>query len=843
MISLFLALLMMVMGLSGCELLDRVSDGTEDGSSAEDSSANASDATTENNTPTTEKKEPDPTPVVIKGTKFALNNTATWLKKLDPRMEATADHITCDWSASGIEFTATLKGDIFFEVNTSAKKGGGKEGCYFRAYVDGEAYLNGTSPYYELKNGAGVITLKNIPEGTHTIRLVKVSGYTLANVELKNVYLNGTVSETAPAEKDLFFEFIGDSMSCGWGVVGNHDGAYTDQDATLAYPYLVSDALNADYSVVALSGQGIIKGNPGIAHGYKYASPFRSKTTEYSFTRKADVVVINADTNDAYSQYPEETYLKALKAFVEYVRQKNGADAHIVLVCNMMKTNYTRTIETMVKELGGAQSRYYYYKADTAKGVYSAHPTAEENVTYASEIGGMISAILAGSYVDGSKPTDFINCYEEKFTSAVLPLAGGTIVPEISNGTLNVNAPNWNNSRYQIVSREVFETAPDKTMIEMKVDFSKIGTFALILNAQADNPNGSKGAIVVSLRLGTGADAYTSANDSTPIDGTKDLYVSAGVFQLSDGNQNLGLVNKLALDIPEGATNATLDKFTVVVENQAVGCKVYVYIGDTCVANYELANNGYRIAADSYVALWAQNSVCQIDDLKVSAVEGDITTATVPTAGTVLYENRFDLSQFGIGKTPEYNQPALKIDDKGKLVSNGGAWKSHSCTVANGATYSDHYVVDFQMDVTTKPSRLLFVFNNAGDATTAGEFHKNSIAIAFDWINNTGLKIYAKKYDENGNQIETKIAERSVWGTDAPAGWDHTSFRFTVDVDSTPEDGCLVTVFANDQNMVSFTLDNNYDVKEDCALELWTEGTCNVGIDSIAVKNYKAVEN
>ena len=34
-------------------------------------------------------------------TVFALNESSAWVKKLDPRMEAMADGIPCDWSASG----------------------------------------------------------------------------------------------------------------------------------------------------------------------------------------------------------------------------------------------------------------------------------------------------------------------------------------------------------------------------------------------------------------------------------------------------------------------------------------------------------------------------------------------------------------------------------------------------------------------------------------------------------------------------------------------------------------------------------------------------------------------
>ena len=262
-------------------------------------------------------------------TVFALNGSSAWVKKLDPRMEATADGIPCDWSASGIEFVATGKGDMTFALTVTTNMGAGKEGCFFRAYVDGAAYLNGESAYYEVKKGDATITLKNLPEGTHTIRLVKVTGYTLANTMLKSVSFDGTVAETAPAAKNLLLEFVGDSICCGWGVIVDHKGAYSDQDATMAYPYLIAEAMGADLSVMALSGQGLTVGNPGIFAGYKYASPNRSMKTEYSFARKADYSILNVGTNDAFQNLSAADFEAKLKAFIAVVREKNGLSYNI----------------------------------------------------------------------------------------------------------------------------------------------------------------------------------------------------------------------------------------------------------------------------------------------------------------------------------------------------------------------------------------------------------------------------------------------------------------------------------------------------------------------------------
>lgn len=326
---------------------------------------------------------------------FRLNESSTWVKKLDSRMEATADGIVCDWSAAGIEFVVTGKGDMTFSLSVTTDMGGGTEGCFFRAYVDGTAYLNGESAYYEVKKGDATITLKDLPEGTHTVRLVKATGYVLANTIFRSVSFDGTVAETAPEAKKLLLEFIGDSICCGWGVIGNHKGAYTDQDATMAYPYLVADAMNADLSVVALSGQGLTVGNPGIFAGYRYASPNRSMKNEYGFERKADYSIINIGTNDCAYGLSAADFEVKLKELIAMVREKNGADCRIILVGGMMKTEYNNTLDRVVQELGRADAGYYVYIADRAVG--GNHPTAAEHKGYAGQLSEMLDEIERGS--------------------------------------------------------------------------------------------------------------------------------------------------------------------------------------------------------------------------------------------------------------------------------------------------------------------------------------------------------------------------------------------------------------------------------------------------------------
>ena len=169
----------------------------------------------------------------------------------------------------------------------------------------------------------------------------------------------------------------------------------------MAYPYLIAEAMGADLSVMALSGQGLTVGNPGIFAGYKYASPNRSMKTEYGFARKADYSILNVGTNDAFQNLSAADFEAKLKAFVAVVREKNGADCRIVLVGGMMKTEYNDIIKRVTHELGGAAEKYYVYIADQAAG--GNHPTEAEHKEYAELLGGMLDAIEKDAAYDAKE--------------------------------------------------------------------------------------------------------------------------------------------------------------------------------------------------------------------------------------------------------------------------------------------------------------------------------------------------------------------------------------------------------------------------------------------------------
>ncbi len=414
---------LLALGLAGCAVLDRFSPNSDATDEAPRETSGAPDSTEESTPPTDETDEPsepdEPSQPTQKPSKPSVTTTITSLnadtegiKILGERYYAPAGapQINCDWTCSGIEFVLnSLGGDVVFQA-------GSDKPCYFRAYVNGVEWKNGDSDYYTV-DGRTKITLKDVPSGEQTIRLIKVTGILLGNAQIYSVSYQGEILvDDAPADKDVYIEFLGDSISCGWGLVGPKDYTYTAQDGALAYPYLLSQRLNADYSILGLSGQGVIfhsDPNPNMTEAYTKSSPMRDGTAVYGFERKADVVVVNLGTNDfTYREsagITEDAFAEAYKNLLMSILEKNGEDCKIVCLYNTMNDTFGDVIPNVCNELNETYAGIYSFKMDrTSMGGTGGHPTVEENVAYTDALEEFLRAVINAEETpdDVQRPSD-----------------------------------------------------------------------------------------------------------------------------------------------------------------------------------------------------------------------------------------------------------------------------------------------------------------------------------------------------------------------------------------------------------------------------------------------------
>ncbi|MGN1089315.1 MAG: GDSL family lipase, partial [Huintestinicola sp.] len=167
-------------------------------------------------------------------------------------------------SASGIEFTFTgteASFDLIGDSNAGTESG--KDGyARYAVYVDGEKISDGMMDEASKK----VQVFSSDTEKETTVKILKLSECTNSIFGISGINVK-SVGQPVPTEsKELKIEFIGDSITCGYGVDDedrDHHFKTDTEDATKAYAYKTAALLDADYSLVSYSGHGIISGYTG----------------------------------------------------------------------------------------------------------------------------------------------------------------------------------------------------------------------------------------------------------------------------------------------------------------------------------------------------------------------------------------------------------------------------------------------------------------------------------------------------------------------------------------------------------------------------------------------------
>ena len=206
------------------------------------------------------------------------------------------------------------------------------------------------------------------------VKIMLLSENQNGGVGIKCIKVN-SCSETEkiiyPTEKKkLSIEFIGDSITCAYGVEApnqTYPFTTTTENFSKSYAYLAAKLLDADYSVMALSGHGIVS---GYSSGDKWAEGLIplyyekiSRNVHYpgdwDFEKnKNDIIFINLGTNDANyvnadRDERKEEFVQEFANFLETVREKNP-DAYIICTLGTLnpKDMYI-LVEEGVKLFGG----------------------------------------------------------------------------------------------------------------------------------------------------------------------------------------------------------------------------------------------------------------------------------------------------------------------------------------------------------------------------------------------------------------------------------------------------------------------------------------------------------
>lgn len=276
----------------------------------------------------------------------------------------------------------------------------------------------------------------------HKIKLVKRIENDKGKIGVAGFEFDGELLPSEPRKSRYLLEFIGDSITCGFGnEAKQRDDLFItkEENGNLAYSAIAAKLLGADYSSICVSGIPLCKpldpqfklpvpGFPDLdfkpramEDSYEYTDRLYEEVcgrdsdfTAWDFSRFIpDAIIINLGTNDSYrikaskDKAAEERHFESrYKDFIYKVRNLNGPDP--VICCTLGSMDYylfdniLRAAEGYKRETGDEKIFCFKFGGifpfDEGYGA-QAHPSVKTHYRMGKELSGMLQEWLKLRYV------------------------------------------------------------------------------------------------------------------------------------------------------------------------------------------------------------------------------------------------------------------------------------------------------------------------------------------------------------------------------------------------------------------------------------------------------------
>jgi hypothetical protein len=322
-------------------------------------------------------------------------------------------------SVAGVEFTATGS-QVTFNLKISG------DPTRIGIFVNDKLVQRG------LAKGAKKMCSVTVPleDGENTVKFLKLSEGPQSNISIQSIEIDEGAEIKPAAAKAHKMEFIGDSITCGYGIdlplkdpeTGkNNTFSTSSEDASKTYAYQIAEMFDADVNFFSGSGYGIWCSYGGSKENtmdqyYNQCGPhtWNSITAEgytliesydWDFSKyQPECVVINLGTNDwSYFQSQGDTtdFEESYIDFLKMVRAGNP-DAKIICTLGLMGADLFGEIESAVDDYKSEtddENVYTFELEPIMSGsegyAVDYHPTAASNTRAASkELGPYIAEVM-----------------------------------------------------------------------------------------------------------------------------------------------------------------------------------------------------------------------------------------------------------------------------------------------------------------------------------------------------------------------------------------------------------------------------------------------------------------
>lgn len=340
--------------------------------------------------------------------------------KLLGRTYFDGEKLFCALSGSGAEFT--FNGTKCSVVVTGDSNAMSPSGADNQARV--AIYVNGERVVDDMVDNIQEVydVFESETPQTAVISIVKLSESPMSTIGIKEIRATGSKIAPTP-NKDLLIEFIGDSITCGYGIDDpdkDHHFVTSTEDVTKAYAYRTAETLNADYSMVSFSGYGIISGYSNndkkvsaqtvpqyyTKLGFSWAANgnFVPANIDWDFSkRQPDLIVVNLGTNDdSYTKTDSERKQEYCDGYVEFLKKirENNPDAKILCTLGIMGDRLFEQVQlavnTYTEETGDSNISAMKFDVQLPDDGYSAdwHPSVTTHEKAAEKLSAEIKSLL-----------------------------------------------------------------------------------------------------------------------------------------------------------------------------------------------------------------------------------------------------------------------------------------------------------------------------------------------------------------------------------------------------------------------------------------------------------------
>lgn len=248
-------------------------------------------------------------------------------------------------SGSAVEFRVTGKRvelELAGDDNVNKKKDLRPR---FAVLVDGEVVLDDTMD----ESTRVVEAFSGETERTAVVEVIHLSEALNGAVGVKTISVDSRETDCVvpTAEKDMSIEFIGDSITCAYGVESSSaDDSFTTttENFMKSYAYLAAQELGADYSAVCYSGYGVVSGwsDDGSRNTERLVPPLYgvvAKGYEEPWDYAAhpyDVVVVNLGTNDfVYTGTNKDRMEEFAQGYADFLVKIHESHPDAYLICTL----------------------------------------------------------------------------------------------------------------------------------------------------------------------------------------------------------------------------------------------------------------------------------------------------------------------------------------------------------------------------------------------------------------------------------------------------------------------------------------------------------------------------